>query len=700
MALSGPTIENTQDNRVGRLTTALGEDVLLLTGLHATERLSEAFTITVEAFSPNPQPLHTLLGDEVSVTFASAQDPMLDRVFAGIVWEYSELEGNGFGHYYTLTLRPRTELLTLNKRNRIFQNKSVVDIAKSLLVSGFETRLNGGYGPVEYCVQYQESDFAFLSRLLEYEGIYYYYDHAASGSTMVLVDDRNTHRDMTPASVAVLTAGERDEWGPIRTITERRGLGPAKVTVADYDFESPDTKLMTSKAADKVTGSPPDRGQQSGTSVASWAEKSEVYDFPAKYTARTASSANRYSMAWLDAHRRRMARSFAEGRLFAAQVGRRLTLTFGADRREDYLIVGTDHRHTASPYGSGTIEETFDCTIELMPATDQYRPAHRTPRPRIMGPQTAIVVGPAGEEIHTDRHGRIKVQFFWDREGKKDENSSCFIRVVQSGAGQGWGSFALPRIGQEVVVEFLDGDPDRPLVTGALYNASNTPPAELPANKTQYGMKSRITKGGGGYNQHWFEDKKDAEVVWFRAERDYKANIVNKDEDRQYDKGNRKTTFLEGNDELVVSKGTRTETIQGDDTKTIKQGGLKDTVELGDETHIVKTGMRTTTINKDETLEVTMGDRATTIKMGNDSLKLSMGNVTINVDLGSHKTTAMQSIELTCGASKLKLDPTQISLEAMMIKIDAKTVLQLKGLMVQSEASAMQIVKGGLVMIN
>jgi type VI secretion system secreted protein VgrG len=323
-----------------------------------------------------------------------------------------------------------------------------------------------------------------------------------------------------------------------------------------------------------------------------------------------------------------------------------------------------------------------------------------TPRPRILGPQTAIVVGPSGEEIYTDEYGRIKVQFFWDREGKNDETAGCFIRVVQAGAGQGWGSFALPRIGQEVVVDFLDGDPDRPLVTGAVYNATNTVPEALPANKTQFGLKTRITKGGGGYNRLWFEDKKDSEVVWFRAERDYKANIVNKDEERQYDKGNRKTTFMEGNDELVITKGTRTETIEGDDKKTIKTGGLTDLVETGDETHTVKTGKRTTTINADETLEVKTGNRSTTIKMGNDALKVSLGNVTIKVDVGKHSTEAMQSIELTCGPSKIKLDPTQISLEALMVKIEAKTMLQLKGLMVQSEASAMSILKGGIVMVN
>lgn len=690
----------TQDNRIGKLSTDLGKDALLLLNLSATERLSTSYTVTIEAYSETAQPIHTLLGTPVGVAFSS-DNANLVRDFSGILWEYSELGAYDRGFRYRLVLKPDTEFLTLNRRNRIFQAKSTVDIVKSVLTGSYQADLNATYAALDYCVQYQESDFAFISRLMEYEGIYYYYAHSGTAAKLVLIDNANAHPDLAPASVT--TASDRDRRGdaPVWNVTERRGLGPAKVTVADYDFEAPATKLLASKAAAKVMGAPTARGGQSGEgSAGAWSQTAEMYDFPAKYSSKTTARGEHYGTAWLDAHRRRMARSFAEGELFAAAVGRRVTLTFEGGASTEYLIVATTHDHRGPDYHSGRGAETFACALELMPAADQYRPAMVTPRPRILGPQTAVVVGPSGEEIYTDQYGRIKVQFFWDREGKNDENAGCFIRVVQAGAGQGWGSFALPRIGQEVVVDFLDGDPDRPLVTGAVYNATNTVPEALPANKTQFGLKTRITKGGGGHNRLWFEDKKDSEVVWFRAERDYKANIVNKDEERQYDKGNRKTTFMEGNDELVISKGTRTETIEGDDKKTIKTGGLTDLVETGDETHTVKTGKRTTTINADETLEVKTGNRSTTIKMGNDALKVSLGNVTIKVDLGKHTTEAMQSIELTCGPSKIKLDPMQISMEAAMVKIEAKTILQIKGLMVQSEASTMNVVKGALVMVN
>ncbi|WP_374944951.1 type VI secretion system Vgr family protein [Sphingomonas sp.] len=691
----------TQDNRIGQLSTQLGKDVLLLMGMTCTERLSESYTVTVDAFSQSAQPVHTLLGTAIGVKYEAAGDSNVNRAFAGVLWEYSELGEDERGHRYRLTLRPQAAFMTLNKRNRIFQNKSVVDIVKSLLIGNFEVKLNGAYDPLEYCVQYQESDFDFASRLMEFEGIYYYYEHDGTTSKIVLVDDGNAHVDMAPATAKVLPRSDRRPDAPIWSVTERRSLAPTKVTVDDYDFEAPTTALLKTKAAAKVVGAPTDRGSQSDEGAGgSWSGTAEVYDFPAKFGSTSTATGQRYSANWLDAHRRRMARSFADGGLFAAAAGRRLTLTFEDATTTEYLIVGTSHDYVAPGYESGEGEETFLCSLELMPAADQYRPAHVTPRPRILGPQTAIVVGPSGEEIYTDKYGRIKVQFFWDREGKKDENSSCFIRVLQSTAGQSWGSFSLPRIGQEVVVEFLDGDPDRPIVTGAVYNASNTTPVALPDNKTQFGLRTRITKGGGGFSHYWFEDKKGEEVVWFRAERDYKAHIVNKDEERQYDKGSRTTLFKEGNDELTISKGTRTETIQSHDKKTIKEGDLTDVVELGSEIHTVKTGKRTTTINDDETLEVKMGNRSTTIKMGNESLKVSLGNVDIKVDLGKHATEAMQSIELTCGPSKFKMDPMSISLEAMTIKLDAKLMLQTKGLMVQQEASAIHIVKGGLVMIN
>ena len=713
----------TQANRIGKLHTDLGVDALLLLRMTAVERLSEPFTIVVDAVSHGPQPLHTLLGTNASIEFAADARTDLNRWFNGFIWEYTELEHDEQGHHYRLTLRPEQQFVSLNRDNCIYQGKTVKAIAGAVLNGTLTYKLSAAYTAIDYVVQYQESDFDFVSRLLEFEGIYYYYIHADGAHEMVLIDDRNAHPDAVVASVKHLPRDDARATAYVWSVIERRGIGPAKVVTHDYDFTAPTTDLKKTKAAAKPVGTPSARWGQStagtGGSVA-WAEVGEVYDWPSKFDSAKAADGTRYSEVWLDANRRQMARSFAEGTLFSAAAGRNLTIDFpDEDGSSDYLIVGTTHRYAGPPYHSAQGEaEDLTVELELMPAAAQYRPAQRTPRPRIYGPQTALVVGPSGEEIYTDAYGRIKVQFHWDRLGTKNEDSSCFIRVVQSGAGKTWGSFTLPRIGQEVVVEFMDGDPDRPLVTGAVYNGDNVTPMALPDNKTQFGMRSRISKGGGGSNHWWVDDKKGEEVVWFRAERDYKAHIVNQDEERQYDKGNRKTTFNEGNDELIITKGTRTETIEGNDTKTIKTGNrtvtintgnqettvktgnFETTVNTGDETRSVKLGKRTTTIQMDETLEVKMGNRKTTLSLGNDSLSVKLGNVDIKLDLGAHKTEALQSIELKCGMSSIKMTPASIEIKSLMVKVEATVMLETKGLMIQQQGTAMHIVKGGLVMIN
>ncbi len=676
-----------QARRVGQLHTPLGTDRLLLLRMTAVERLSEPYSVIVDCVSEDPQDLHKILGQIVSVRYFSASSTEHNRWFSGRVWEYVELERDEQGFHYRLTLRPDFQFMTLNRRSRIFQKKSAKDIANSTLTFDKIFALNAAYTAMEYCVQYGESDFDFISRLLEHEGIYYYFEHGDGKHTMHLVDNRTAHTPLSPASADVLPRAAQHKHAHFWSVVERRGVGPVKYTVSDYDFETPSRDLKKTRPATEKLGVPAGRWKKTAKGTAgSWADSAEIYTYPAKYETKTAPNADRFNEAWLDAQRRQMARSFAEGDLFCATVGKKLKLKFKDMSTEaEFLIVGTTHRYSSPPYhtrGAGE-SESLTVEVELMPVAEQYRPAHRTPRPRILGPQTAIVVGPKGEEIYTDQYGRIKVQFHWDREGKQDEKSSCFIRVMQSVAGKSWGSFTLPRIGQEVVVEFLDGDPDRPLVTGAVYNADNMAPAALPDNQTQHGLRSRSTKGGGGYNHWWVEDKKGDEVVWFRAEREYKAHVVNANEERQYDEGNRTTLFKKGNDSLTLSAGNLTTTL-----------------DKGDETRTLKLGKRTTTIQQDETLTVKMGNRSATINMGNEALTVKMGNVDIKVDLGSHKTEAMQAIELKCGMSSIKMDPASITIKSMMVKIEGSIMLETKGLMVQQEASAVHIVKGGIVMIN
>jgi type VI secretion system secreted protein VgrG len=294
--------------------------------------------------------------------------------------------------------------------------------------------------------------------------------------------------------------------------------------------------------------------------------------------------------------------------------------------------------------------------VTCIPYGSKFRPARVTPEPTVQGPQTAIVVGPKGEEIFTDKFGRVKVQFHWDRLGKKDDNSSCWVRVAQPWAGKNWGAIFIPRIGQEVVVDFLEGDPDQPIIIGSVYNALQMPPYDLPANKTQSGLKTRSTKNSGSanFNELRFEDKRESEDIYFHAEKDF-HRVVEHDDDLQV-----------GNDQTIV--------IQNNRTENVKKG--------------------------DETITIEKGNRETTIKVGNETLTISTGNQTTKISLGKSETEAMQSIELKVGPSSIKLDPTGVTIKGMKIMIEGQVQVDVKGVITNINGSAMVNIKGGITMIN
>ena len=292
-----------------------------------------------------------------------------------------------------------------------------------------------------------------------------------------------------------------------------------------------------------------------------------------------------------------------------------------------------------------------------------YRPARVSPAPRVKGLQSAIVVGPSGEEIYTDQYSRVKVQFQWDRIGTKDEKSSCWIRVATFWAGKQWGAIHIPRIGQEVVVDFVDGDVDRPLIVGSVYNANTMPPYSLPANMTQSGIRSRSSKFGGAanYNEIRFEDKLGSELLNTHAEKDQLVEVEN--------------------DETVTIGHNRTETVTNDETITIK-------------------GKRTEEVTGNETITVDQGNRSLTVSMGNDSTEIKTGNQTIKADLGSIDETAMQEIKLTVGQSSITINQQGVTIQGMMITITGQIQVQISGMMTQISGSAMLQESGGIVMIN
>jgi type VI secretion system secreted protein VgrG len=309
-----------------------------------------------------------------------------------------------------------------------------------------------------------------------------------------------------------------------------------------------------------------------------------------------------------------------------------------------------------------------------------------------------VVVGKSGEEIWTDKYGRVKLKFHWDRSDARDENSSCWIRVSQHWAGKNWGAIQIPRIGQEVIVEFEEGDPDRPIVTGRVYNADQMPPYTLPDNQTQSGVLTRSTKQGNTktFNELRFEDKKDSELIYFHAEKNFERIVENNDTLKvgmeKKDKG----------DQIIEIWNDRTETVhEGKETITIKKGDRLVTIEKGKETLDVQTGDRQVTVAKgNDTHDIKVGNRVVNIDTGNDDLTIKTGNHTVKISLGKSSTEAMQSIELKVGASSIKIEPSKITLNSVQIEVNGNAQTDVKGTLVNVQGSATTTIKGGIVQVN
>lgn len=432
--------------------------------------------------------------------------------------------GTNKGYLYRLTLRPWLWFLTRTSTCQIFQNKDVPAIIKEVLdraavqeVSSYDFRLTGSYQPWENCVQYRETDFNFVCRLMEQEGIHYFFEHDNGKHVMVLADTTDQHVKKALGNYKFATSEEGVRSSDAASISAwevSQEIQPGVYQIDDFDFEKPKADLAKNKS------------DQSGHKM----NALEIFDYPGEYT--TPDEGQHYAdvrMAELKAqyHVCHGATSFR-----ATEVGRTFTLTEHpvAAQNANYLILASSIQATetaASSTGDAAME--FHCNFNAMPSQTPFRPQRITPKPIVQGPQTAIVVGPKGDEIHTDQYGRVKVQFHWDRYGKSDENSSCWVRVSQLWAGKGWGGMALPRIGQEVIVGFLEGDPDWPIITGRVYNADQPPPYSLPDQQTITTIISRSTPNGtkDNYNELRFDDRKGDEHVWMQAEKDYYYLIKN-----------------------------------------------------------------------------------------------------------------------------------------------------------------------------
>ncbi len=663
----------TQANRIASVTTSLGEDVLLLYRMSGSEHLSQLFSYELELLSEkNTIDLNALLGQSMTVKLALADGG--HRCFNGLVTRIGQYGMWGNYYSYRATLQPKPWLLTRRSNCRIVQHQAVPDIVKTLLAehgySDVTLKLSGQYGQREYCVQYRETDFNFISRLLEEEGIYYYFKHAENTHTLVLCDAIAAHDKVSGnGKIAYFPLGNNNqrkeeniyEWLVAQEIQSE------VYQLTDYDFEAPKSDLL---AKSKAMGSQGDPNK-------------EMFDYPGEYTkADEGAQLAKVRMEELHVQAEQIT---AVGNTRHLATGQKFTLTDYPrnDQNRDYLVLSSHFQIQNSGYESQGIvgdNEHFQCTYHVINAEINYRPPRHTPVPIVQGVQTAVVVGKQGDEITTDKYGRIKVQFHWDRLGKKDENSSCWVRVAQIWAGKNWGAMHIPRVGQEVIVDFLEGNPDCPIVTGRVYNADQMPPYELDANKTQSGIKSRSTKEGSAenFNEIRFEDKKGSEELYVHAEKDFTRVVENNDKQKVgFDK---------------KSPGDQTVDIYNNRTVTIDQGNDALTVKTGNRTTEIKQG--------NEALTVAMGNRTASIKQGNDQLEVSMGNRTVKVNLGKIAEEAMQGIELKVGQSSIKIDQMGVTIKGMMVSIEGQIKTDIKGTMTTVGGDAMLTVKGGVVMIN
>ena len=581
---------------------------LLFDGLHAQEELGRPFLFEVDLSSGELRDIGKIVGTSATIWLAqSANVP--DRFFNGIVTRAVSTGLVAGAYRYRIEVRPWIWLLTQATDCRIFQSKSafqiITQVFRDFHFSDFEDRRRAGAGDaeLEYCVQYRETSFDFVTRLMEQFGLYYYFRHDRDRHTLVIADDPNAHNTLPDAIPFVFDQTEfRGVGDHIWEWSTDLALHSGKFTFRDYNFTMPSADL-TAKTVQP--GSHPHNSL-------------EVYEYPGPYD--KAATGKRLSDVRMQAISMRRTMIDAVSNARGLHAGWKFKLTHHPTRavNRDYLITRAVFTMGLAE-GSSTVEgetlDTYRVTLRAIPGDVPYRLERITPRPMIRGPQTARVVGASGDEITTDEYGRVKVRFHWDRSDVQDDQRTCWIRVAQASAGAGWGSMFIPRVGQEVVVEFLEGNPDRPLITGVVYNANMRVPYALPDNKTRSIIKTSSSKGGSGSNELRFEDKAGEEEVFFHAQKDYKKVVLH--------------------DETV-------------------------------------------TVHNNTTTTVETGDRTVTVSQGGNSLTVSTGNHSITVSAGKSAVTAAQSITLSVGTNSVTIDNTGVTINGTMVSLASTATMSLQ----------------------
>jgi type VI secretion system secreted protein VgrG len=582
----------TQQERTLSITTPLGEDVLLLRGMTGSEQLGRLFEYQLSLLSEDFEIKHEdILGKPVTVSVLLFDGSK--RYFNGVVNRFAQVGFDGGLARYDATVVPWTWFLTRTSDCRIFQEKTVPDIIKEVLrdhgFTDFEERLNGSYRNWVYCVQYRETDFNFISRLMEQEGIYYFFTHEKEKHKLVLADGYSSHATVAgyeevpyypPGGQSLRERDHISEW------TLQSQVQPGCFAHTDFDFTAPKKALLAKLES-------PKSHEQA---------KFEIYDYPGEY--QEAGDGESYARIRLEEMQCDYQIAQAEGNARGLTCGALFSLSEfpREDQNREYLITGADYQLRSDQFlstaeaGSAPV---FACSVTAMEAKTPFRPARTTRKPMVQGPQTAIVVGKSGEEIWTNQYGCVKVQFHWDRYGKNDENSSCWVRCSHPWAGKNWGAVAIPRIGQEVIVEFLEGDPDQPIITGRVYNGDSMPPYGLPAAAVISGLKSDSTKGGGGYNEYVMDDTKGNELIREHGQFDKDSTIENDLREHVLHDRSRDVT----NNETIQIGVDRTETVGNNETTTI---GVNRTEQVGSNETITIGANRTENVGQNETVTVAL----------------------------------------------------------------------------------------------
>jgi type VI secretion system secreted protein VgrG len=542
---------------------------LLFDGMHAEEELGRPFLINLDLSSGTLRSnVSTLIGSACSVWLYQAEDEKdPDHYFHGVVTRIRAAGLSGGAYRYKLELRPWIWLLSQIADCRIFQKKTAFQIVTQIFrdagFSDFEDHRQSGAGDIEleYCVQYRETSLAFVTRLMEQFGFYYYFKFSRSAHTLVLADDPNAHTLVDPEIPYQFDQTEYRAVSPhVWEWSADLGLLSGQCTLRDYNFTTPSADL-TAKTRHE--------GQHQHGDF-------DVYDYPGPYD--NESHGHRLSDVRMQSISRQRVVYAGQSNSRKIRAGWRFKLSNYPDRpvNGEYLIcrsVTTVSTAEGTPNPKAETVDTYRVELSSIKGDVPFRLLNLTPRPMIRGPQTAKVVGESGEEITTDEYGRIKVQFHWDRSDTPDDERSCWIRVAQTWAGGSWGAMFIPRVGQEVVVEFLEGNPDRPLITGVVYNANNQVPHSLPDNKTQSTIRSSSTPGGNGFNEFRFEDKARSEEIYMHAERDWKREIGH-DETAEI-KNDRTAKIIQGNDSVSVLAGKSDVTAAQSITLTVGANSIK-----------------------------------------------------------------------------------------------------------------------------